>query len=72
MADSLVGCQLPGIMGGCDTLDTLADLPADQWEENTKFVTVMPYLWNGHGKNFWMMKESVWSNGGIELETSES
>ena len=39
--------------------------------ENAKFVTVMPYLWNGHGKELLDDEESV-EQRGIELETSES
>ena len=37
------------LWGDCDTLDALAIYQLIR-PENAKFVTVMPYLWNGHGR----------------------
>ena len=37
------------LWGDCDTLDALAIYQLLR-PENAKFVTVMPYLWNGHAR----------------------
>ena len=66
----LILLSTPRYYGGdCDTLDALT-ITSDR-PENAKFVTVMPYLWNGHGKELLDDEESV-EQRGIELETSES
>ena len=45
--DFIINSQV--LWGDCDTLDALAIYQLIR-PENAKFVTVMPYLWNGHGK----------------------
>ena len=42
----------------CDTLDALAIYQL-QRPKNAKFVTVMPYLWNGHAKELLENEEMV-------------
>ena len=66
--DFIINSQV--LWGDCDTLDALAIYQLIR-PENAKFVTVMPYLWNGHGKELLDDEESV-EQRGIELETSES
>ncbi len=46
------------LWGDCDTLDALAIYQLER-PENAKFVTVMPYLWNGHYKENLEDEESV-------------
>ena len=46
------------LWGDCDTLDALAIYQLER-PENAKFVTVMPYLWNGHYKENQEAEESV-------------
>ena len=43
--DFIINSQV--LWGDCDTLDALAIYQLLR-PENAKFVTVMPYLWNGH------------------------
>ena len=45
--DFIINSQV--LWGDCDTLDALAIYQLIR-PENAKFVTVMPYLWNGHKK----------------------
>lgn len=45
--DFIINSQV--LWGDCDTLDALAIYQLIR-PENAKFVTVMPYLWNGHAK----------------------
>lgn len=45
--DFIINSQV--LWGDCDTLDALAIYQL-QRPKNAKFVTVMPYLWNGHVK----------------------
>lgn len=45
--DFIINSQV--LWGDCDTLDALAIYQL-QRPKNAKFVTVMPYLWNGYGK----------------------
>lgn len=52
--------------GDCDTLDALAIYQLIR-PENAKFVTVMPYLWNGHSKELLDDEEKV-EQRGIEIE----
>ncbi|MDD7350359.1 MAG: TIGR02680 family protein [Clostridiales bacterium] len=47
--DFIINSQV--LWGDCDTLDALAIYQL-QRPQNAKFVTVMPYLWNGHAKEF--------------------
>ena len=46
------------LWGDCDTLDALAIYQLER-PENAKFVTVMPYLWNGDYKENLEDEESV-------------
>ena len=52
--------------GDCDTLDALAIYQLIR-PENARFVTVMPYLWNGFSKELLDDEESV-EQRGIEVE----
>ena len=45
--DFIINSQV--LWGDCDTLDALAVYQLIR-PENAKFVTVMPYLWNGHAR----------------------
>ena len=45
--DFIINSQV--LWGDCDTLDALAIYQLLR-PENAKFVTVMPYLWNGHAR----------------------
>lgn len=45
--DFIINSQV--LWGDCDTLDALAIYQLIR-PENAKFVTIMPYLWNGHNK----------------------
>ena len=47
--DFIINSQV--LWGDCDTLDALAIYQL-QRPQNAKFVTIMPYLWNGHAKEF--------------------
>lgn len=46
--DFIINSQV--LWGDCDTLDALAIYQLLR-PENAKFVTVMPYLWNGHSRD---------------------
>lgn len=62
--DFIINSQV--LWGDCDTLDALAIYQLIR-PENAKFVTVMPYLWNGHKKEL-MEDESNVEKRGIEIE----
>ena len=53
------------LWGDCDTLDALAIYQLIR-PENAKFVTVMPYLWNGYSKELLEDEEMV-EQRGIEI-----
>ena len=57
------------LWGDCDTLDALAIYQLIR-PGNAKFVTVMPYLWNGHRKELLEHEEEV-EQRGIELGQAE-
>lgn len=65
--DFIINSQV--LWGDCDTLDALAIYQLIR-PENAKFVTVMPYLWNGKGKELLDDEEKV-EQRGIEIEKSE-
>lgn len=46
------------LWGDCDTLDALAIYQLIR-PENAKFVTVMPYVWNGHSRELMESEEAV-------------
>ncbi len=46
------------LWGDCDTLDALAIYQLLR-PQNAKFVTVMPYLWNGHAKELLESEQAV-------------
>ena len=54
--DFIINSQV--LWGDCDTLDALAIYQL-QRPKNAKFVTVMPYLWNGHTKEMLESEEMV-------------
>ena len=54
--DFIINSQV--LWGDCDTLDALAIYQL-QRPKNAKFVTVMPYLWNGHIKEMLETEEMV-------------
>lgn len=62
--DFIINSQV--LWGDCDTLDALAIYQLIR-PENAKFVTVMPYLWNGHKKELLEDEEKV-EERGIEIE----
>lgn len=62
--DFIINSQV--LWGDCDTLDALAIYQLIR-PENAKFVTVMPYLWNGHKKELMEDEENV-EKRGIEIE----
>ena len=62
--DFIINSQV--LWGDCDTLDALAIYQLIR-PQNAKFVTVMPYLWNGHMKELMEDEENV-EKRGIELE----
>ena len=62
--DFIINSQV--LWGDCDTLDALAIYQLIR-PENAKFVTVMPYLWNGHSKELLEDEENV-EQRGIEIE----
>ena len=62
--DFIINSQV--LWGDCDTLDALAIYQLIR-PENAKFVTVMPYLWNGHSKELLDDEEKV-EQRGIEIE----
>ena len=61
--DFIINSQV--LWGDCDTLDALAIYQLIR-PENAKFVTVMPYVWNGHSKEL-MDDESSVERRGAEL-----
>lgn len=58
--DFMINSQV--LWGDCDTLDALAIYQLIR-PENAKFVTVMPYLWNGCSKELLEDEESVEQRG---------
>ena len=54
--DFIINSQV--LWGDCDTLDALAIYQL-QRPKNAKFVTVMPYLWNGHAREMLETEEMV-------------
>ena len=62
--DFIINSQV--LWGDCDTLDALAIYQL-QRPKNAKFVTVMPYLWNGKIKEMLENEEMV-ERRGAELE----
>lgn len=60
--DFIINSQV--LWGDCDTLDALAIYQLLR-PENAKFVTVMPYLWNGQ------MKEMVEDEETLERRAAE-
>ena len=54
--DFLINSQV--LWGDCDTLDALAIYQLIR-PENAKFVTVMPYLWNGKTKELMEDEEEM-------------
>ena len=54
------------LWGDCDTLDALAIYQLLR-PQNAKFVTVMPYLWNGHAKELLESEQAVELRG-AEIE----
>ena len=65
--DFIINSQV--LWGDCDTLDALAIYQLIR-PENAKFVTVMPYLWNGHKKELLEHEDEV-EQRGAEIEQSE-
>lgn len=64
--DFIINSQV--LWGDCDTLDALAIYQLIR-PQNAKFVTVMPYLWNGHSKALLENEEEV-AQEGAKLEHS--
>ena len=62
--DFIINSQV--LWGDCDTLDALAIYQLIR-PENAKFVTVMPYLWNGHKKELLEDEDEV-EQRGAEVE----
>lgn len=54
--DFIINSQV--LWGDCDTLDALAIYQLIR-PENAKFVTVMPYVWNGHARELMENEEAV-------------
>ena len=54
--DFIINSQV--LWGDCDTLDALAIYQLIR-PENAKFVTVMPYVWNGHARELMDNEEAV-------------
>ena len=54
--DFIINSQV--LWGDCDTLDALAIYQLLR-PENAKFVTVMPYLWNGKAKEMLENEEKM-------------
>ena len=54
--DFIINSQV--LWGDCDTLDALAIYQLIR-PENAKFVTVMPYLWNGKVKEVMESEEQL-------------
>lgn len=65
--DFIINSQV--LWGDCDTLDALAIYQLIR-PENAKFVTIMPYLWNGQRKELLEDEQSV-EERGREMERSE-
>ena len=61
--DFIINSQV--LWGDCDTLDALAIYQLIR-PGNAKFVTVMPYLWNGHKKELLEHEEEV-EQRGVEI-----
>lgn len=61
--DFIINSQV--LWGDCDTLDALAIYQLIR-PGNAKFVTVMPYLWNGHRKELLEHEDEV-EQRGIEI-----
>ncbi|MGN0733781.1 MAG: TIGR02680 family protein [Emergencia sp.] len=64
--DFIINSQV--LWGDCDTLDALAIYQLIR-PENAKFVTIMPYLWNGHSKEL-LEHETEVEQRGKEIERS--
>ena len=62
--DFIINSQV--LWGDCDTLDALAIYQLIR-PENAKFVTVMPYLWNGKAKEM-LESEQIVEERGSEME----
>ena len=62
--DFIINSQV--LWGYCDTLDALAIYQLLR-PENAKFVTVMPYLWNGKAKEM-LESEQMVEEQGREME----
>ncbi len=62
--DFIINSQV--LWGDCDTLDALAIYQLIR-PENAKFVTVMPYLWNGNRKEL-LEQEAEVEQRGMEIE----
>ena len=62
--DFIINSQV--LWGDCDTLDALAIYQLIR-PQNAKFVTVMPYLWNGQKKEL-LEEEAALEQKGMELE----
>lgn len=62
--DFIINSQV--LWGDCDTLDALAIYQLIR-PENAKFVTVMPYLWNGYSKELLEREDEV-EQRGMEIE----
>ena len=62
--DFIINSQV--LWGDCDTLDALAIYQLLR-PENAKFVTVMPYLWNGKAKEM-LENEQMVEERGREME----
>lgn len=62
--DFIINSQV--LWGDCDTLDALAIYQLLR-SENAKFVTVMPYLWNGKAKEM-LESEQMVEERGREME----
>ena len=54
--DFIINSQV--LWGDCDTLDALAIYQLIR-PENAKFVTVMPYVWNGHSRELMESEDAV-------------
>lgn len=66
--DFIINSQV--LWGDSDTLDALAIYQLIR-PENAKFVSVMPYLWNGHVKKLLENEEEVELEGAELTETRE-
>ena len=54
--DFIINSQV--LWGDCDTLDALAIYQLVR-PENARFVTIMPYLWNGKSKELLDSEENI-------------